>query len=102
MTRNPFTRHQHQVAKWQPSARLFGRQLWRALVRHARDRDTAEMRGRAPMTAAIPGPVFGPQPYDDEMAATIMRLGVGMLDSVTRGTWQRIENDVLWSCRTPT
>ncbi len=54
------------------------------------------------MTAAIPGPVFGPQPYDDEMAATIMRLGVGMLDSVTRGTWQRIENDVLWSCRTPT
>lgn len=50
---NPFYRHQRQVAKWQPSAHLFGRELWRALVRHARDRDTEEKRGRAPVTAVV-------------------------------------------------
>ncbi len=49
----PFDQHQRAIARWQPSARLFGRTLWRALVRGAVARDTEERRGRAPVTAVV-------------------------------------------------
>lgn len=56
----PFDQHQRAIARWQPSAHLFGRTLWRALVRGAVARDTEERRGRAPVTAILPAQRFGP------------------------------------------
>ncbi len=56
----PFDQHQRAIARWQPSAHLFGRTLWRALVRGAVARDTEERRGRAPVTAILPAQHFGP------------------------------------------
>jgi len=49
----PFDQHQRAIARWQPSAPLFGRTLWRALVRGAVVRDAEEKRGRAPVTAVV-------------------------------------------------
>ncbi len=56
----PFDQHQRAISRWQPSAHLFGRTLWRALVRGAVARDTEERRGRAPVTAILPAQCFGP------------------------------------------
>lgn len=67
----PFNHHQVAISRWQPSARIFGRTLWRALVRHAVDRDTDERRGRAPVSAVIPPPFFGPNQYGAWMAVVI-------------------------------
>ena len=97
---HPFTSHQHQVAKWQPSARFFGRSLWRGLVRHAVALDTEERRGRQPVAATIPTPFFGPESYGGGMGLLIRRTR--MLDEMTPGSWQRLTNDVLWACRRPT